>query len=361
MPIQDREWYRTYDRWARRARLKGPNVRQTGPLLQDRESHRTYRRWTRRNWRFHRLIYRTVARAIAKSVKAAVAAVLLAYIAAAFIHLTNGFALGTSLGAGFQDARLGLTCPKNIGLQWQFIDRTQLEHLGLVSSLNQGKHVYREICSDDQFPPKDWIIPSPAPVSDSTLNPTGAKIAAPTTEFQNVSPTALASQKTQASKPQTLTIGWLDDLGLLEDDVHRAVNVYRDSFGLSALISDVKIADKAREHSRMMAPIYATTGVLVHSNESVFTDTGFGCGENVLARPRSTSETLMYGVVIQRQDDIHDMNSDELAVMLLEQWIDSPGHEANMRGIQYTYSGVGIYYDFEQETMFATQNLCFMR
>ena len=117
-----------------------------------------------------------------------VAAVLLAYIAVSFVHLTNGFNFGTSLGAGFQDARLGLTCPKNFERQWRFIDRTKLEHMALVSSLNQGKHVYNEICSGDQFPPGGWIIPSPAPAPDLNPYPTGAQIGAPTAELQKGTP-----------------------------------------------------------------------------------------------------------------------------------------------------------------------------
>lgn len=110
-----------------------------------------------------------------------------------------------------------------------------------------------------------------------------------------------------------------------------------------------------------MAPLYPVTSELFHSAKSTFIGTGFGCGENVLARPRSISETLMYGVVVHRQEDIHDMQVVELAEVLVGQWIDSPGHEANMRGRQYTHSGVGIYYDIEQETVFATHNLCFIR
>ena len=324
--------------------------------LQDREWYRTYHRWTRRRWRFQRLVSRSCAGLIAASVKLVVAAVLVAYVGVAFVHLTNGFNLGTTLKAGFQDARLGLTCPKKFERQWRFIDRTRLEHLGLVSSMNQGKHVYKEICSGDQFPPVGWTIPSPAPISDLIGYPTATQNGSPTAEVSPFNPKNLGTPTAQTQK-----FGWLDDIGILENAVHRGVNEYRDSFGLPALISDVAVSDKARHHSTRMAPLYPVTSELFHSAKSTFIGTGFGCGENVLARPRSISETLMYGVVVHRQEDIHDMQVVELAEVLVGQWIDSPGHEANMRGRQYTHSGVGIYYDIEQETVFATHNLCFIR
>ena len=110
-----------------------------------------------------------------------------------------------------------------------------------------------------------------------------------------------------------------------------------------------------------MAPIYAVRGELSHSDESAFIGTEYGCSENVLARPRSTRETVLDGVVIRRQEDIYEMDSAELAATLVGQWVGSLGHEANIRGIEYTHSGVGVYYDVEQETVFATHHLCFVR
>ena len=69
----------------------------------------------------------------------------------------------------------------------------------------------------------------------------------------------------------------------------------------------------------------------------------------------------MSGRVISRADDIFSMSIYALATTLVQQWIDSPLHEENMRAPQYTFSGVGIFYDAEQEYLFATHNLCFRR
>lgn len=362
MPLQDREWYRTYHTLARRrwrlpqAQPKNQSIPDTDWSLQDRESHRTYRHWTRRKWRFQRSVWRALAGTLRATVKPVAAAILLAYIAVSFVHLTNGFGLGTTLGAGFQDARLGLTCPTNLDRQWRFIDRTQIEHLALVSSINQGKHVYQEICSANQFPPRGWVIPAPAPASDSKPPPANTQIGRPTTEVLK-----FTSTPEPAPKTQVLNIDWLDDTRILEDAVQRAVNADRDSLGLPILIPNIEIADKARQHSRNMASVYATRGYLIDSGGSEFIGTDFGCGEILLARPRFTTQTSVYGIVVGGHGDIHYMSLDELTDVLVGQWLDSPDYAGNMRGAQYTHSGVGIFYDMEQEYVFVTLNLCFRR
>ncbi len=93
--------------------------------------------------------------------KLAVAGVLLAYIGVTFMHLTNGFNLSTGLWAGFQDARLALTCPTNIQRHWQFINRSQNEHLQFVLSLNRGNHSFSDVCSGAEFPPDGMSGPRP--------------------------------------------------------------------------------------------------------------------------------------------------------------------------------------------------------
>ena len=312
------------------------------------------------------MVRRTISRLIKASVKLAVAVLLLAYIAVTFVHLTNGLSLGSSLVAGFQDARLGITCPTNLERQWEFIDRTKIEHLSFIAALDQGKHAYEEICAGDRSPPQGWIAlaqelkkdlgadqpadplsrsmnertPSPITVFDSRPSPTKfiVKVPTPKRVQPNRVPSVPSNAKLQNSR-------WQNEIGDLEKAIAREINSYRVSLGLSALTFDNKIADQARQHLEKMAKFYAIKGELVHSDELTLSDpflgTGFGCGENVLSRPRSTSETLMYGVVISRQEDLHNMAAWDLAELLVAQWTDSPGHEANMRGAQYTHT-VGL-------------------
>ena len=97
-----------------------------------------------------------------KNFKAPLRGVLLAYTAAAFVHLTNGMGLRTSLGAAFQDARLALTCPADTRRQWEFIDRSQTDQISLGRSLELGERVYRDICLADQFPFQRWANDRPS-------------------------------------------------------------------------------------------------------------------------------------------------------------------------------------------------------
>jgi uncharacterized protein YkwD len=100
--------------------------------------------------------------------------------------------------------------------------------------------------------------------------------------------------------------------------------------------------------------------VFQHSGD-LFQGTSFRCGENILMKPRATSMTQRNGVTVSRQNDILKMNIDELAGLLVQQWIGSPGHRQNMLGLQYQFSGVGIYYSEAKEELFATHNLCFKK
>jgi uncharacterized protein YkwD len=100
--------------------------------------------------------------------------------------------------------------------------------------------------------------------------------------------------------------------------------------------------------------------VFQHSS-GLFQNTPFSCGENILMKPRATSITQLNGVTVSRENDIVQMSVDQLAGLLVQQWIGSPGHRQNMRGAQYEYSGVGIYYAEAKEELYATHNLCFKK
>ena len=153
---------------------------------------------------------------------------------------------------------------------------------------------------------------------------------------------------------------WLDDIDGLEQAIHAEANRYRVSKGVGPLVFRVEIQAKARGHSETLAESFAATEQIFHS-VGLFTETLFECGENILSHPRATSSTLINGVVVSRQNDIEAMSVDELAERLIQQWIDSPGHERNLRTAHYTASGVGVYYDRAQERLFGTHNLCFRR
>ena len=106
----------------------------------------------RRRWHPWRFAKRRLVGLLQATLKLVVVLAIVGLGSVTFIHLTNGFTLRTSLGAGFQDVRLLVTCPRDGSLQWQFIDRSQIEQVGLGVAINMGEHVYTDVCSAGSLP-----------------------------------------------------------------------------------------------------------------------------------------------------------------------------------------------------------------
>ena len=124
------------------------------------------------------LVWRTMVRLVTKTLKLVFMAVFLGFAAAGFIHLTNGLEFKPSLRAAFQDARLAMTCPSNLGRQWEFVGRSQAEQIALGRALESSDRVYSGICLAEQFPPQGWpeIQPSASLPPGDKANPTDAAI-----------------------------------------------------------------------------------------------------------------------------------------------------------------------------------------
>ncbi|MBM3925631.1 MAG: CAP domain-containing protein [SAR202 cluster bacterium] len=160
------------------------------------------------------------------------------------------------------------------------------------------------------------------------------------------------------------TPAWRDDITLLEKSINFHVNMYRQGFGLYDLEYRDEISDISRGHSYYQSVI----GNIDHkgrnetSVDDRFRNTSYLCGENVLMRPRARSESRLYGLfTTSRVGDILNMSTDALAAELVSLWIESTGHEENMRGQHYRFGGVGIHYDEDGEQLYVTHNLCLMK
>ena len=110
-------------------------------------------KWLQRRWHPWRFARKRLVGLLRAAPKLAMILAIGGYGTVIFIHLTNGFSFQSSLGAGFQDARLFVTCPRDVSLQWQFIDRSQIEQVGLAVSINMGDRVYNDICSSGALLP----------------------------------------------------------------------------------------------------------------------------------------------------------------------------------------------------------------
>ena len=104
------------------------------------------------------------------------------------------------------------------------------------------------------------------------------------------SPTMIPSP-TPILEEQENDVRWRDDIPALETAVHQMISDYRQQHGQAALIyNEDIIAAQARKHSVNMASYHKSYGLLIHAEEigpDPFQNTRFGCGENVLAKPRA--------------------------------------------------------------------------
>lgn len=173
----------------------------------------------------------------------------------------------------------------------------------------------------------------------------------------------LTATSTPTPDKATLRGAWLGDMSLLEVAVQDEVNLYRRIRGLYGLEYNLVVADIARRHSRYSASVGAAshTGAGGTDVDDRFRNTSYACGENVLMMPRATMTRTLNGIPVSRENDIRSMNTMQLARYLVQAWIESPGHEENMRGRYYELGGVGAWYDTGTEELYVTHDLCFKR
>lgn len=114
----------------------------------------------------------------------------------------------------------------------------------------------------------------------------------------------------------------LPDLAGIEREVLARVNRFRKSEGLSALATDTRVAEIARDHSRAMAA----------------GRTGFGHG-GFKGRTRAVASKLPYKRVAENISR-HLRDPREIPAVAVERWIDSRGHRRNIEG-PFAVTGVG--------------------
>jgi uncharacterized protein YkwD len=109
----------------------------------------------------------------------------------------------------------------------------------------------------------------------------------------------------------------------IEEDVNNAINEYRASIGLPALVLDAKVSAIAREHSDNM---YAETVPFSHDGFEERTEDIFA----LRASASSVGENVGY-----------TMGYDEPVPVVVQGWLDSPPHKENIDG-EWTHTGIGV-------------------
>ena len=110
---------------------------------------------------------------------------------------------------------------------------------------------------------------------------------------------------------------------MIEQEIHKQINNYRQSRGLSPLKEDYRITDESRKYSAKMA-----------SGVADFSHNGFDQRADNLEKKAlkyfSVGENL---ALLQGYED--------LATEAVQGWIDSPGHHENIIG-DYDLTGIGV-------------------
>lgn len=163
---------------------------------------------------------------------------------------------------------------------------------------------------------------------------------APKPAVKNVATTTPAAPVTKATlTPATPIVS--EFASQVEQAVFDKVNIERSNNGLTALKFDATLADIARSHSNDML----TNNYFNHTNLSGcstscrITNAGYswrGVGENIY---------MMSG---------YKLSADATAEKIVQGWMNSPGHRANILSHTFTHQGIGVY--SEGSKVYATQN-----
>ena len=162
--------------------------------------------------------------------------------------------------------------------------------------------------------------------------------------------------------------------GEVERWVIEFTNHERTSRGLSPLFHDPAISDIARAHSEGMAEL----GVFSHriggdGPTDRALDAGYDCRANLGGGRQSygLAENIAKTPRVQRwrwntnsgwRPVRYHADSEAMAKAIVQQWMGSPGHRANILKPSYRRIGVGIHaqesrkYGYQDEMVFATQN-----
>ena len=221
-------------------------------------------------------------------------------------------------------------------------------------------------------PPK-VILPEPVL---STPDPTPSTPAPPSGNQPTLAPES-ESVPPGAEPSFPYVAGARLDVDEVERRIIEFTNRERSDAGLSPLSHDPVISDISRAHSTNMVE----SGIFNHRIDGDgptdrALDAGYDCradlsggrysyglAENIAERPRVRrwTGTTSEGRTSWRPV-IFSADAEEMAMGLMQQWMNSPGHRENILHRTYHRIGVGIHikespnYGYQNETVFATQN-----
>ena len=131
----------------------------------------------------------------------------------------------------------------------------------------------------------------------------------------------------------TTELGKIDEQQIA-DLIHQKINEERTQLRLQPLTRTIIIDQAAQKHTDWMAKY----SLFEHTKPTVY-------GENIVMIPKSF-------IIQDCQGTMH--NDDQRAECMVQLWINSPGHYANIKTSQYTQTGIGVKCTYNK--CYATQN-----
>ena len=182
------------------------------------------------------------------------------------------------------------------------------------------------------------------------------------TPFPAQSPTSIP-----VSVPSPGQRGGADWIGQLETSIHELVNQERRNIGLIALAHDLQLADVARSHSNDMATsrFFDHTNMIGQAPTDRADAAGYDCirqegnlmymgiAENIFSGWLYSSTTRI-GLISTR----NYLSLAEIADVVVDGWMNSPGHRQNILTPRYSKEGIGISISTDTEAVLVTQNFC---
>ena len=214
--------------------------------------------------------------------------------------------------------------------------------------------------------------PTPTPQLTAGATPMRRPTRAPVTPAPGATPRHLTHDVTAADR--RYPGGAPLDKPTIETWVARYTNEERQAVGLAPLVQDPAIADIARAHSESMVEFGLNHVIRGQEPTDRALDAGYDCraynadgsysyglSENISEYPR----VMMWGLALGTSSGRPvEFNSDgrDMARMLVNEWMNSPGHRANILDQDARRIGVGVAiketteYGWTLETVYTTQN-----
>ena len=221
--------------------------------------------------------------------------------------------------------------------------------------------------------PAPTPVPTPMPVPTPVPTPTPIPTATPTpTPVPTATPTPMPKPTATPTPTQRFPGGHPLDATVIETWVIHYTNEEREKHGLAPFVHDEAISRIARGHSHNMISHGYSHTVLGQDPTDRALSAGYDCrayysdgsysyglSENIAKLPRVTLWMILGG---RGRPSEYLLNGPTAAKALVDGWMNSPGHRANILDRDARKIGVGVAieseeeYGYQSETMYATQN-----